>query len=185
VHQHLGDVLSYLASGMSEQQILGDFPQLTRDDIRACMAFAACRDNYVRTAMAPFGVQNRRRSSACHVLNGRNKLDSRIAAGSLIDLKIVCRLNGRAGSRSELFPLQNMPEEVIFGSAQHTWNAGMSVQARAIAVSLAAGRSRSVTPPRSRVRTKPTVIFQSPNRATLAGQRHVVGLAVLNIVGLE
>lgn len=36
----------------------------------------------------------------------------------------------------------------------------MSVQARAIAVSLAAGRSRSVTPPRSRVRTKPTVIFR-------------------------
>jgi len=29
---------------MSEQQILTDFPQLTRDDIRACLAFAAERD---------------------------------------------------------------------------------------------------------------------------------------------
>ena len=37
----VGDVLSYLASGMSEQQVLADFPQLTHDDIRACLAFAA------------------------------------------------------------------------------------------------------------------------------------------------
>ena len=40
----VGDVLSYLASGMSEQQILVDFPQLTQDDIRACLAFAAERE---------------------------------------------------------------------------------------------------------------------------------------------
>ena len=40
----VGDVLSYLASGMSEQQILADFPQLTQDDIRACLAFAAERE---------------------------------------------------------------------------------------------------------------------------------------------
>ena len=37
----VGDVLSYLASGMSEQQILADFPQLTSEDIRDCLAFAA------------------------------------------------------------------------------------------------------------------------------------------------
>ena len=41
----VGDVLSYLASGMSEQQILADFPQLTHDDIRACLAFAAERES--------------------------------------------------------------------------------------------------------------------------------------------
>jgi uncharacterized protein (DUF433 family) len=40
----VGDVLSYLASGMSEDQILADFPQLSRDDIRACLAFAAERE---------------------------------------------------------------------------------------------------------------------------------------------
>jgi uncharacterized protein (DUF433 family) len=40
----VGDVLSYLASGMSEQQILADFPQLAEDDIRACLAFAAERE---------------------------------------------------------------------------------------------------------------------------------------------
>ncbi len=38
------DVLEYLASGMSEDQILGDFPDLTREDIRACLAFAADRE---------------------------------------------------------------------------------------------------------------------------------------------
>jgi len=35
------DVLEYLASGMSEDEILKDFPDLTREDIRACIAFAA------------------------------------------------------------------------------------------------------------------------------------------------
>lgn len=35
------DVLEYLASGMTEQAILQDFPDLTREDIRACSEFAA------------------------------------------------------------------------------------------------------------------------------------------------
>jgi uncharacterized protein (DUF433 family) len=43
----VGDVLSYLASGMSERQILADFPQLTSDDIRACLAYAAERERRV------------------------------------------------------------------------------------------------------------------------------------------
>ncbi len=38
------DVLEYLASGMTEAQILADFPELTADDIRACLAFAADRE---------------------------------------------------------------------------------------------------------------------------------------------
>lgn len=38
------DVLEYLASGMSEEEILRDFPDLTREDIRACLAFAAERE---------------------------------------------------------------------------------------------------------------------------------------------
>ena len=38
------DVLEYLASDMSEEQILLDFPDLTREDIRACLAFAADRE---------------------------------------------------------------------------------------------------------------------------------------------
>ena len=38
------DVLEYLASGMSEDQILKDFPDLTREDIRACLSFAADRE---------------------------------------------------------------------------------------------------------------------------------------------
>lgn len=38
------DVLEYLASGMSEDQILSDFPDLQREDIRACLHFAADRE---------------------------------------------------------------------------------------------------------------------------------------------
>lgn len=38
------DVLDYLASGMSEEEILTDFPELTSEDIRACLAFAADRE---------------------------------------------------------------------------------------------------------------------------------------------
>lgn len=40
----VGDVLSYLAGGMTEDAILADFPQLSREDIRACIAFAAERE---------------------------------------------------------------------------------------------------------------------------------------------
>lgn len=38
------DVLEYLAAGMSEAELLADFPDLTSDDIRACLAFAADRE---------------------------------------------------------------------------------------------------------------------------------------------
>jgi uncharacterized protein (DUF433 family) len=38
------DVLKYLASGMSEAEVLTDFPDLTAEDIRACLAFAADRE---------------------------------------------------------------------------------------------------------------------------------------------
>ena len=40
----VSDVLDYLASGMSEEDLLRDFPDLTREDIRACLAFAAEHD---------------------------------------------------------------------------------------------------------------------------------------------
>lgn len=43
----VSDVLDYLASGMSEDDILRDCPDLTRDDIRACLAFAADRERRV------------------------------------------------------------------------------------------------------------------------------------------
>lgn len=38
------DVLEYLAGGMTEEEILRDFPDLESDDIRACLAFAADRE---------------------------------------------------------------------------------------------------------------------------------------------
>ena len=43
------DVLDWLASGMSEAEILDDYPELTRDDIRACLAFAADREHQLST----------------------------------------------------------------------------------------------------------------------------------------
>lgn len=38
------DVLSYLAAGTTFEQLLEDFPDLTRDDILACLAYAADRE---------------------------------------------------------------------------------------------------------------------------------------------
>ncbi|MCC5874387.1 MAG: DUF433 domain-containing protein [Gammaproteobacteria bacterium] len=38
------DILEYLAGGMTEADILEDFPDLSGDDIRACLAFAAARE---------------------------------------------------------------------------------------------------------------------------------------------
>jgi uncharacterized protein (DUF433 family) len=40
----VSDVLEYLASGMTEAEILADFPDLMTEDIRACLAFAAERE---------------------------------------------------------------------------------------------------------------------------------------------
>ena len=46
------DVLEYLAGGMTEDQILVDFPDLTRDDIRACLGFAAARERRLANSVA-------------------------------------------------------------------------------------------------------------------------------------
>jgi uncharacterized protein (DUF433 family) len=48
----VGDVLGYLAAGMSEDEVLADFPQLARDDIRACLAFAADRERRIMSIPA-------------------------------------------------------------------------------------------------------------------------------------
>jgi uncharacterized protein (DUF433 family) len=43
----VADVLGWLAAGRSHDQILADFPELTEDDIRACLAYAADRERRV------------------------------------------------------------------------------------------------------------------------------------------
>jgi uncharacterized protein (DUF433 family) len=48
----VSDILEYLASGMSEAEILEDFPELTSDDIRACLAFAADRERRILARVA-------------------------------------------------------------------------------------------------------------------------------------
>jgi uncharacterized protein (DUF433 family) len=40
----VGDVLGWLAAGMSEAEIKEDFPELATEDIRACLAFAAAKE---------------------------------------------------------------------------------------------------------------------------------------------
>jgi uncharacterized protein (DUF433 family) len=51
-HISVGDILGYLAGGMSEAQILADFPQLGHDDVRACIAYAAERERRTLTMPA-------------------------------------------------------------------------------------------------------------------------------------
>ena len=46
------EVLEYLASDMSEDEILADFPDLTREDLKACIAFAADRERKLMTVPA-------------------------------------------------------------------------------------------------------------------------------------
>ena len=46
------DVLEYLAGGMTEDAILSDFPDLTRNDIRAALAFAAARERRLANSVA-------------------------------------------------------------------------------------------------------------------------------------
>jgi uncharacterized protein (DUF433 family) len=46
----VADVLGSLAAGMSHHEIVAGFPELTEDDIRACLAYAADRERRVLTA---------------------------------------------------------------------------------------------------------------------------------------
>lgn len=46
----VADVLGWLAVGMTHAQILSDFPELTEEDIRACLAYAADRERRLLTA---------------------------------------------------------------------------------------------------------------------------------------
>ncbi len=46
------DVLEYMAGGMTEDEILGDFPDLTREDLRAVLAFAALRERRLANSVS-------------------------------------------------------------------------------------------------------------------------------------
>jgi uncharacterized protein (DUF433 family) len=46
----VADVLGWLAAGQTHRQILDDFPELTNDDILACLAYAADRERRLVTA---------------------------------------------------------------------------------------------------------------------------------------
>ncbi len=44
------DVLSWLASGMTQKEIIADYPELSVEDIRACLAYAADREQRIRVS---------------------------------------------------------------------------------------------------------------------------------------
>ena len=46
----VADVLGWLAAGMTHEEILSDYPELTEEDIRACLAYAADRERRLVTA---------------------------------------------------------------------------------------------------------------------------------------
>ena len=46
----VADVLGWLAAGMTNQAIIADYPEITEEDIRACLAFAADRERRLQTA---------------------------------------------------------------------------------------------------------------------------------------
>jgi uncharacterized protein (DUF433 family) len=46
----VADVLGWLAAGMTHEQIIADYPELTEDHIRACLAYAADRERRLVTA---------------------------------------------------------------------------------------------------------------------------------------
>ena len=49
----VGDMLGWLAVGMTHEEILSDYPELTEDDIRACLAYAADRERRLTSVMRP------------------------------------------------------------------------------------------------------------------------------------
>ena len=46
----VADVLGWLAAGMTHEEIISDYPELTEEDIRACLAYAADRERRVVTS---------------------------------------------------------------------------------------------------------------------------------------
>ena len=49
----VGDVLGWIAAGMSWREITDDYPDLTEEDIRACLAYAADREQHTMIALTP------------------------------------------------------------------------------------------------------------------------------------
>jgi uncharacterized protein (DUF433 family) len=47
MHISVYDILGWLAAGMTNEQIIGEFPELTVEDIRAALAYAADRDHHL------------------------------------------------------------------------------------------------------------------------------------------
>ena len=51
----VADVLGWLAAGITHEEILSDYPELTEEDIRACLSYAADRERGVSRARLPRG----------------------------------------------------------------------------------------------------------------------------------
>jgi len=49
----VADVLGWLAAGMTHKEIVSDYPELTEEDIRACLAYAADRERQLSSVPRP------------------------------------------------------------------------------------------------------------------------------------
>ncbi len=49
------DVLGYLAAGMTAEEIISDFPELTLEDISACLSYAADIDKHTQLLLSAWG----------------------------------------------------------------------------------------------------------------------------------
>ena len=86
------DVLDYLASGMSEEEILSDFPDLTREDIRACLSFAADRE---RKLMSVSSERVKSLHDACALRFNHSKSSVITTACSDASLREFSNINDR------------------------------------------------------------------------------------------
>jgi uncharacterized protein (DUF433 family) len=49
----VGDVLGWIVAGLSWDEIIADYPDLTKEDIRACLEYAGAREQHTLTALTP------------------------------------------------------------------------------------------------------------------------------------
>lgn len=73
------DILGYLADGMTQENILSDFPQLTLQDIRACLAF--CADPEKKYKQHPTTLKQNFRGSLHLTDEERNDFQRHVANG--------------------------------------------------------------------------------------------------------
>jgi uncharacterized protein (DUF433 family) len=125
------DVLECLGTGMTEQQILADFPYLTRDDILACLQFAASRERGL------LAVQPRRRSYSirtCPMSQTTDKAPAHRQRGvRLIAERLASRTDAKTRRPSPFAPLRLGESYPFTYLSRFRWNRA-TIHAQCISV---------------------------------------------------